>query len=385
MGSKVEQISDTVFKVTATVDRPEVSFSLKTGIGFDVTSPVGTSSVRLVAIDGVPVEDLNLNLSQQEGDWWIDVVPGVDFSIQKAKGRISTVKRIKTDKAPRSFTWTISKGANKFYQPIGADNELELPVENNFVRRALEITVEESGGTYTETWTGRVLNRERLTRLPEWTDDAIYPVTMDPTVGPTNDSEDCYDVFDGANTISFNNTSADMYTGQLTNAYDVGLYFAAVDVPQGATITSALLALTVQFNYGGPPMTLVCGQAADNPADWTGAASDDPQHMVRTTATVNKAWAVGLDTVDVTPIVQENVNSVGWNPNQSMKFGILATMSVGQTTLSTQEHSTDPDPTLTIVYSTGGVSSALAARRLGQVPYARSGSGLYVPSHRGRG
>lgn len=345
------------FQVIAKDSLPAPSWAVaQTGLGFALDAAAGKkSTIHLVSVDGVDISQLALNLSNKVGEWWIDVLPGLDLSFQTAKGRVRTVKRLKDKNAPRTFTWDVvlDKG-HQVSAPIGRDNE---GAKKDFDRRELQIESVIEGTRYTETWTGLVETLAPKTRLPIWTDDPIYPVTMDPTVGPTAVTADWKEDPDG----TMFSTGYSMKVGKLgANVDNCGLYFSSLAVPKNATITSATLGLHISGDYGGDPASVIAAEAADNPPDWS--SSDKPDAMVQSTAKVTKTWvASGDDTATITTIVQEIVNRAGWVSGNAIRFGILGAGTSGQTTFSQKDHPSDPDPFLTVVYTTGGARRILTA------------------------
>lgn len=158
---------------------------------------------------------------------------------------------------------------------------------------------------------------------------------------------------------SFSDTSSVENVGLLfgTN-YLGGHWWQHIDIPNGATINSAILTIVVASNYGGPPTVSLVGRKEANPGIFkvdVGSSIHETISANPTTATVSKTFASGItDTVDVTTIVQEIVNQGAWANNNAMAIGIIPTISSGQTTLTTTEGGTAS--TITIDYSSGGAA-----------------------------
>lgn len=105
----------------------------------------------------------------------------------------------------------------------------------------------------------------------------------------------------------------------------MGLRFQNVDVPEGATITSADITFRAIANSGATAsgMTL-WGQADDNPATFT-TAKYNVSSRAKTTASV--AWSVpqwtnGEDyvTPDLADVIQEIVDRLGGQPKTPLQF-----------------------------------------------------------------
>lgn len=131
------------------------------------------------------------------------------------------------------------------------------------------------------------------------------------------------------------------YGGSTTDLNWWGLRFQNVDVPEGATITSADITFRAIANSGATAsgMTL-WGQADDNPATFT-TAKYNVSSRAKTTASV--AWSVpqwtnGEDyvTPDLADVIQEIVDRPGWAAKNAIAI-------LGQTTVSQNRSATSFD------------------------------------------
>ena len=163
-----------------------------------------------------------------------------------------------------------------------------------------------------------------------------------------------------------------------------GLRFQNVNVPQGATITSA----TVTFRASGSDsssagMTL-WGQLATNPTTFT-SASFNISNRSQTSASV--AWSVPqwsnnnyYDTPSLTAIVQEIVDQPGWSPNNALVI-------VGQSTenqdrrADSRNGSADDAPLLKVCYAqeytlsySAGTGGSLSGNTNQTVQHGQDGS-----------
>lgn len=143
-----------------------------------------------------------------------------------------------------------------------------------------------------------------------------------------------------------------------------GVRFQNVTVAGGSTITSATL--TIRANGTVSPTTgfnlQVHADDVDNAAAWS--STSRPDQITDTTAKVDfdpAAWSAGTDyDIDVTSLVSEVIGRAGWSSGNAIRFAIR---NDGGTKLGTfQDYSltTTNCARLTIVYTSGGGSSASA-------------------------
>jgi hypothetical protein len=107
----------------------------------------------------------------------------------------------------------------------------------------------------------------------------------------------------------------------------VGLRFAGLDIPAGATILNAYVQFYAGRNQGGPASFSVRGEASDNAATFTYVRHGISQRP-STTASVQwtdvPAWKLGEAqwTPNLTPIVQEIVGRAGWSAGNALALVI---------------------------------------------------------------
>jgi hypothetical protein len=108
----------------------------------------------------------------------------------------------------------------------------------------------------------------------------------------------------------------------------VGMRFANITVPSGATITNAFIQFQVDASSTGPASLTLRGEDVDNAVTFSSSKNDITG---RTTTTASEAWspanwntvgAAGTDqrTSDLTSIVQEIVDRGGWSSGNAMVF-----------------------------------------------------------------
>ena len=127
--------------------------------------------------------------------------------------------------------------------------------------------------------------------------------------------------------------------GTVTNYW--GLRFTSVNVPQGATITSADVTFRADATNATATSMTLWGQAADNPTTFTTVASNISSMTTRPRTTATTVWSVegwisGSDylTPDLSSIVQEIVNRTGWAANNALVIAGEATVNQNRTALS---------------------------------------------------
>lgn len=157
--------------------------------------------------------------------------------------------------------------------------------------------------------------------------------------GSDNDAEQ-----DIAGPMTLNSGDLEIGTNDTgTPAHYVGIRFTGLNIPQGATITSAYVQFTADggaSNNGNPASFTVVGHDADNAPVFTTTNNNISSIVTRprTTATVLwsgiPTWAGGASgvaqqTADIATIVQEIVDRPGWTSGNAMVFIINPTTSPG--------------------------------------------------------
>jgi hypothetical protein len=121
-----------------------------------------------------------------------------------------------------------------------------------------------------------------------------------------------YAVVSGTN---FQATATDMRLGDVSGVEFGGWVRVVLNVPQGATITDAIITFISNLTNSSTTNLVITAEAADNPSAPTTAA--DARGRTRTTASVNWSPAAqtsgsSYDTPDIKTIIQEIVNRAGW-------------------------------------------------------------------------
>ena len=111
--------------------------------------------------------------------------------------------------------------------------------------------------------------------------------------------------------------------GDPTNSY-TGLRFQSINIPQGATIISAMLEMNAVDNQWLTIEMDIAGDAADSSAPFS--PTDAPSDRTLTTQSVshvsNTGWTAGTwyELEDVTTVVQEIINRPGWQQSNHLSL-----------------------------------------------------------------
>jgi len=140
-----------------------------------------------------------------------------------------------------------------------------------------------------------------------------------------------------------------------SNAQTVGLRFQNIQIPQGATITSAYLVFVADETDSQTTNVTIYGEDSDNAAPFNSWGFYDLASRPKTDASVSwpiAAWTqVGAQyqSPDIKNIVQEIVNRAGWSTGSSMVFSIDGT---GHRVAESYEGDASAAPLLHITYTT---------------------------------
>jgi hypothetical protein len=142
---------------------------------------------------------------------------------------------------------------------------------------------------------------------------------------------------------------------RMFSAQKVGLRFQDIQIPQGATITSAYLEFTVDETTTRTTVVTISGEASDDAEPFDGWGFYDLSRRPLTDASVSwdvPAWTQVDDqhqTPDIKAIVQEIVNRPGWSSGASMVFSIDGT---GRRVAKSYDGDPAAAPLLHITYTT---------------------------------
>lgn len=155
----------------------------------------------------------------------------------------------------------------------------------------------------------------------------------------------------------------------------VGVRFQNVNIPPGATITSAEIEFEIDETKSGDDKKLdlnIRGQAADNPGTFTSTAGNITS---RPTTTAVVTWsdvpfpAVNdkLTTPDLSTIVSEIVSRPGWASGNSMVFIIEKSTGAGNRTVESYDGEPAAAPLLRITYTVGTAGTQTVGLRFTDV------------------
>jgi len=171
------------------------------------------------------------------------------------------------------------------------------------------------------------------------------------------------DAAEYAGTVTLNGTGIGFYYSD----YYGGFRFTSVTIPQGATIDSATLTLTVASTSNDNPNLSIAGQAIDN-APTFATSSNNITTRTKTTASVSwNGTDIGTgakDSPDIKSVIQEIINRPGWASGNSLALLVRGTTTSNFTVRAYDFGSAFP--ALTIDYTAAAIGAAprLATVRL---------------------
>jgi prepilin-type N-terminal cleavage/methylation domain-containing protein len=134
--------------------------------------------------------------------------------------------------------------------------------------------------------------------------------------------------------LFFSDSALEMSENSSFGHQSVGIIFDGIDTAQGATINDAYIEFTADQSNAGAVELLVSGVDVDTTTPWSGSyavdrAVDNDSSDGKTGTAAKITWVpavwvagdAGANTrVDVTPIVKELVDRLGWTVDNSMAF-----------------------------------------------------------------
>lgn len=155
--------------------------------------------------------------------------------------------------------------------------------------------------------------------------------------------------------MSSNSSALELVNGGANGDQTIGLRFTGMDIPKGATITSAYVQFTASEAGSATTNLLIKGENADNSAAFA-AASNNISQRPQTSASANwapAAWTAGAAgdqqrTPDLKTIVQQIVNRPGWASGNALTLIVTGT---GKRTAYSYEGATDKAPQLIVQYT----------------------------------
>ena len=276
-----------------------------------------------------------------------EVQPGVDILLEARPGGVEFFKKIKNGTAARNFRWLYSEGdvtkirVNRRH--IGWDNEdRNHPTRDKNRRWKAELSrgtqsIDSINGRneyyFFEEFKGRVRERDRTTRIPEWSTAVQYPVMVDAdidesvTVGTDDGWQNetgttwAHSPAQGNYSLKFGKQSQSGITYVMGGARFQGV----PSVGQGDTIDATTIFRGYTYYYAVVNAEIWGLDESDADAD---AFSDSNLPISRygtekTSASTTWTTPSATDTwsePNVQSIVQELVNNANWAAGQDMAF-----------------------------------------------------------------
>lgn len=366
-GSKWEEVDPRVASNNGELEveaAPYFCRALKNKIGFTFRKrgEAGVAIVALDKIDDLPVGDIPAPQIEGDSIFWREVRPDLDFELRFYPDKAELFKHVKSESAPRKFTFKKSKNDafNGGFgdKTIGWDSgESPTGVGRRKVRILRDDTEFRRVGTFdvqttTEEFTGEAVTRDPVTRVKGFTNDVVYPVEIDASVSITaNNSADVGYGIDGFTTAWYTST---MYVGQNAYTFRAGIRFQSVGIPNAATIDSAELQLYgVGATTGTGWKIQVELDNVDDAPQFSG--SDRPENMAGIVAGSYTPALTGSGTFTITGLktaFQSVVDRTGWSSGNDMRVA-LNPISAAATDLQQIDQNTNR-PVLNIDYTVGG-------------------------------
>lgn len=207
-----------------------------------------------------------------------------------------------------------------------------------------------------------------------------------------NDNDDAESrVADNDNNAIYNDT-LDMTSTQTNGTLQqfVGIRFASVNIPVGATVTSAYIQLRERDHGGSAPISIeiagerVSGGGFDN-SDGSTNSVYARYNAAANRTTALTSWTIGsmpvddatIQTPDVSAIVQESVSNALWAPGNALTFFFrrpATATTTGRIGFRSRDNSSTNQPRLVVNYTVGTAST-------GSVTTAVRFTDVNIPRH----
>lgn len=284
--------------------------------------------------------------------------PGVDLYLCIRPRGVEWYKRIKSHTAKSSFRWKTSKPQNFIFRetPYGSDSD------NNRTLLTREKQENSDHDIVIESFEKKVVIIDRETRVPSSSLNVKYPVFIDvPDVSVSVGSgpDDAYEF------EAFGNLFTDLVViqaGNLANFDDInlGIRFANIPIPQGATIDAAVLKAQQKHNSGVAPSALWYAIDVDNlsASPWAGGINAvTPRTTAKSAFVTTTATAFKQVTHAVTGQIQEIISRTGWSSSNALGLVAMNTGgTAGASDIAAYEHASASPALLEIDYTASGSS-----------------------------
>jgi hypothetical protein len=143
----------------------------------------------------------------------------------------------------------------------------------------------------------------------------------------------------------------------LSTGYIGGLLFRGVNIPPGATVTSAYINL-IPLTYDDPNVTI---RGEFNPADFAETANN---FGGRTKTTAGVSWVasdIGVEAYeaspDISPVLQEIIDTEGWATGDDLALFLIHNGGAGSLVFAAYENTTYGPPQLVVEWT--GTATAM--------------------------
>ena len=198
---------------------------------------------------------------------------------------------------------------------------------------------------------------------------ALEMTTVPPSAAGSVDVQLTYykdDAEENAGTGAVNRTSSDLELMHESGSIEqlVGLRFQNVNIPQGATITSASIEFEVDRKRTGDLAVRIYGEDIDSANYFID--SDNGNISDRTLTSASTVWSItsepgpnaSLSTSDISTVVQEVVDRPGWAANNHMAFILKHESGTGYREVESVDGESDAAPILHVTYEAADTAGA---------------------------
>lgn len=300
---------------------------LNNSIGFKVNYDGSAGSVKVELLGYSYFEPVISGNSAT----WTNVSPGEDIRFVFWANKISIFRILRDASANKTVTWKISE-KNKDERVNLIPRIFGVDYNNKPTKHSVAVS-ENKKGEYTivDTFEGKVFTRRGKLRNREEI-EPTYPVIIDPVVDITisTGSDDGNSTlikpqFNPVTNTFFSTASSYLFLEDRTIIAGLGktraktfTRFPGITIPMGATINSALLKLDL-VNFANSPTITINAKDVNNPSAPTNFAGVDSPGTLASHNKVTNPVSTGVNSIDVSAIVQELVNSYDYS-NESMLF-----------------------------------------------------------------
>jgi hypothetical protein len=310
---------------TAIIPKNKIAYSFTNHLGKKVKA-------SLKAINGTVLKDLpvviNAVIRADEFIQYDEVLPGLDIFLKITPNGIEWFKTIKNSSAPTKFEWDIEEdsdfGRAVKYKSDGLDKsgeKMEVVSTSSIPNRTIP---GKKKFIYTEEFKGRVAGiKNKKLRIKSWSTNISYPLILD---APTT-----FDIQADADDVGQYITNR---AGFLTtycfwgSSFNAGMRFSSVNIPAGATITSAKLKTTINVANATITGKLRLEDTANASAFSESARQPGDLIVLTKELSITGFTPTGAFTMSgatLSSMVQTIIDKTGWASGQAMAFALIGT------------------------------------------------------------